>query len=75
MKDFLTGVIGKKVDIVCLGGVAVRGEVVSLSGDILQMKDDHDCECYIAIDKITVVWDAKDHPHRAGFINSIGEKS
>ena len=75
MKEFLQAFVGKKFDVVCMGGVAVRGEIVSVEAGILQLKDDEEKVCYVAIDKITVVWETKDHTSRAGFINGSSGKS
>jgi len=32
------------------------------------LRDDEGKQCYVAIDKITVVWEARDDDHRAGFV-------
>ena len=74
MKAFLNGFVGKKIDVVCAGGVAVRGEVVSVAEDILTLKDDENV-CYVAIEKITVVWETKDKSSRTGFITRFNSKS
>ncbi|HZH33937.1 MAG TPA: MM0924 family protein [Pyrinomonadaceae bacterium] len=75
MKTFLSGFVGKKVDVVCAGGVAVRGEIVSIEDEVLELKDDEDRVCYVSIDKVTVVWETKDHSQRAGFISGFTPKS
>lgn len=74
MKAFLNGFVGKKIDVVCTGGVAVRGEVVGVAEDILTLKDDENV-CYVAIEKITVVWETKDKSSRTGFITGFHNKS
>ena len=74
MRDFLNTLSGKKIDVVCSGGVAVRGEVVSVTEDILTLKDDEEKVCYIAIDKVTVVWETKDKQPRSGFIGGFAKK-
>ncbi len=75
MRAFLNGFVGKKLDVVCAGGVAVRGEVVSLAEDILTLKDDEEKVCYVVIDKITVVWEADEKSHRRGFVSGFAGKS
>ncbi len=75
MRAFLNGFVGKKLDVVCAGGVAVRGEVVSLAEDILTLKDDEEKVCYVVIDKITVVWEADEKSHRRGFVSVFAGKS
>lgn len=75
MKAFLNGFVGKKIDVVCTGGVAVRGEVVSIAEDILTLKDDEEKVCFVAIDKITVVWETKDKKDRKGSIGGFANRS
>lgn len=76
MKAFLNSFVNKKIDVVCTGGVAVRGEVVSIAEDILTLKDDEEKVCYVAIDKITVVWETKDKTQRTkGFVGGFTAKS
>lgn len=74
MKQFLSGFIGKKVDVVCTGGVAVRGQIESIETDVLVLKDEEDKVCYVAIDKITVVWETKDKSQRTGFIGGFSNR-
>jgi len=68
MEDFLSKLIGKKIDVFCGGGSSLRGEVLKVERGVLQLRDDNDKSCYVAIDKIVVVWEAKDDEHRAGFL-------
>ena len=67
MQDQLAQLIGNKVDIVCVGAAAVRGELIKVENGVAHLKDDHQV-CYIAIDKIALVWEARDHESRAGFV-------
>jgi len=69
MEELLRGLIGKKIDVVCVGGSNIRGEVIKINGGVLQLKD-ADQHCYIAVDKITVIWETSDDAHRAGFVPS-----
>jgi hypothetical protein len=46
----------------------LRGEVSKVEGGVLHLKDE-DGVCYVAIDKITVVWETREHDHRAGFVS------
>jgi len=67
MENILAEMIGRKIDVLCSGGSSIRGEVVSVTGGILQLKgDDH--VCFVAIDKISVVWEVTDSLSRAGFV-------
>ncbi|HET6890731.1 MAG TPA: MM0924 family protein [Pyrinomonadaceae bacterium] len=71
MQEFLSKLIGKKIDLYCGGSASIRGEVIKVEGGVLQLKDCDDKMCFVAIDKITVVWDAPDEEHRAGFVSKL----
>ena len=68
MKEFLSKMIGRRVDIFCGGASSLRGEIVKVEEAVLHLKDSDGKMCYVAIDKIVVVWDARDEEHRAGFV-------
>lgn len=68
MEDFLSKLIGKKIDVYCGGSSSLRGEVLKVGKGVLQLRDADGKSCYVAVDKIVVVWDAKDDDHRAGFV-------
>lgn len=70
MQTLLSKMIGKKVDVYCGGASSLRGEVVKVEEGVLQMKDSDEKTCFVAIDKIIVVWEARDDDHRAGFVSS-----
>ena len=70
MQNLLSSMIGKKVDVLCSGASSLRGEVVKVEEGVLQLKDSEGKTCYVAIDKILVVWEARDEEHRAGFVPS-----
>jgi hypothetical protein len=69
MQEFLSRMIGRKIDIFCGGASSLRGEVIKVEGGVLQLKDDEQEICYVAIDKIAVVWEAREDEHRAGFVS------
>lgn len=46
----------------------MRGDVLKVESGVLHLKDTEGKSCYVAIDKIVVVWDARDDEHRAGFM-------
>jgi hypothetical protein len=60
--------IGRKVDVFCGGSSSLRGEIIKVEDGVLHLKDSDQKLCYVAIDKIVVVWEAKDDEHRAGFV-------
>jgi uncharacterized protein DUF6897 len=68
MEDFLSRLIGKKLDIYCGGASSLRGDVLKVESGVLHLRDDDGKHCYIAVDKIVVVWEARDDDHRAGFM-------
>lgn len=67
MEDFLTQLMGKKVDILCGTGAAVRGEIVNVKGGILFLRDEEKV-AYVAVDKVAVVWEVKEQEVRTGFV-------
>ena len=71
MQEFLSKMIGRKVDIFCGGASSLRGEIVKVDNGVLHLKDSDHKLCYVAIEKIVVVWEARDDEHRAGFVPPI----
>jgi hypothetical protein len=69
MNEFLSRMIGRKIDIFCGGASSLRGEVLKVEAGVLHLKDDDELTCYVAVDKIAVVWEARDPEHRAGFVS------
>lgn len=70
MQQLLARMIGKKIDVYCGGASSLRGEVVKVEEGVLHLKDSDEKICFVAIDKINVVWEARDEEHRAGFVSS-----
>ena len=70
METLLASMLGKKIDVYCGGASSLRGEVLKVEAGVLHLKDYADKTCYVAIDKIMVVWEARDEEHRAGFVAS-----
>ena len=70
MEQLLSKMIGKKVDVYCGGASSLRGEVVKVEEGVLELKDGDGKTCFVAIDKIMVLWEARDDDHRAGFVSS-----
>lgn len=68
MEDFLSRLTGRKLDIYCGGGSSLRGDVLKVEMGVLHLRDDNGKNCYIAVDKIVAVWEARDDEHRAGFV-------
>ena len=74
MEDFLSRFIGKRIDVYCGGASSVRGEVLKVETCVLHLRDDDGKKCYVAVDKIVVVWEARDDNHAAGFVPSPNTK-
>jgi hypothetical protein len=71
MEEFLASLIGRKIDIFCGGASSLRGDVVKVNSGVLHLKDDEGHLCYVAIDKIAVIWEARDEANRAGFVSKL----
>ena len=74
MEDFLSRMIGKKMDIYCGGGSSLRGEVLKVEMGVLHLRDADGKYCYVSVDKIVVVWEAREDEHRAGFVPAANTK-
>jgi len=74
VEDFLARFIGKKIDVYCGGSSSLRGEVLKVERDVLHLRDDDGKNCYVAISKIIVVWEARDDDHKAGFVPAPNTK-
>jgi hypothetical protein len=70
MQELLLKMIGRKVDVHCAGATSLRGEVIKVEDGVLHLRDSEQKVCYVAISKISVVWDARDAEHRAGFVSN-----
>jgi hypothetical protein len=70
MQEFLSKMIGRRMDVYCSGAASLRGELVKIEGGVLHMKDEEKQMCYVAIDKIIVVWEVREEESRPGFISS-----
>jgi hypothetical protein len=68
MRDLLSKLIDKEVDVVCTGTSSLRGKIMKIDGEVLHLKDDAGNVCYVAIDKITAVWEKRDQDRHPGFI-------
>ena len=68
MKELLSKLIDKEVDVLCTGTSSLRGKIVKIDGDVLHLKDQDDNVCFVAIDKITAVWEKRDQDRHTGFV-------
>lgn len=74
MTELLANMIGKKIDVYCGGGSSLRGEVMKVERGVLHLKDSEQRLTFVNIEKIHVVWEARDDEHRAGFVPGTYEK-
>ncbi len=69
MQDLLARMLGKRLDVYCGGASSLRGEVLKVEGGVLHLRDEDEQVCYVAIERIIVVWEARaEDEHRAGFV-------
>lgn len=71
MRELLTKMIGKQLDVYCGGASSLRGKAVKVEGGVLHLKDDHIKQtCYVAVDHIIVFWEVRDDQQaRPGFVS------
>lgn len=70
MQEFLSGMIGRRLDIYCTGAASLRGEILKVDGGVLHIRDDDGQLSYVAIDKIVAVWEVREDEPRPGFISA-----
>jgi hypothetical protein len=71
MQEFLSRMIGRRIDISCGSASSLRGEVVKVEAGVLHLRDEDGHLGYVAIDKIAVVWEVRESEHRAGFVSGV----
>ena len=67
MEEFLKTLMGKKVDVSCGANASFRGDVIDVKNGILFLREDEKVG-YVAIDKIAVICEVKEHLARPGFV-------
>jgi hypothetical protein len=68
MEELLRQLLGKKIDVTCGTNAAFRGDVVDVKTGVLYLRDEDGEVAYVAIDKIAVIYECKEHQPRPGFI-------
>jgi hypothetical protein len=68
MEEFLKQLMGKKIDISCGAASTVRGDVMDVKNGILYLRDEHERVAYVAIERVAIVWEVKEHQTRPGFV-------
>jgi signal peptidase I len=68
MEEFLTQMMGKRIDVSCGTTAVVRGDVVAVKDGVLYLRDENERVAYVAVEKVAVVWEVKEHLSRPGFV-------
>jgi hypothetical protein len=68
MEEFLTQLMGKRIDISCGSTAVVRGDVIAVKEGVLYLRDEEERVAYVAIEKVAIVWEVKEHLTRPGFV-------
>jgi len=68
MEQLLSKLMGREIDVVCSGASSLRGECVKVEDGVLHLKDEDGEVCYVAIDRIAIVWEKKERDRQSGFI-------
>ncbi len=68
MEEFLKTLMGKRIDVSCGLSVSFRGDVIDVKSGILFLRDDDEKVAYVAIDKIAIICEVKEHLSRPGFV-------
>lgn len=68
MEELLTQLMGKEVDISCGSSATFRGEIVDVKSGVLYLRDEEERVAYMAIEKVAIVWEVKQHTNRPGFM-------
>jgi len=69
MEELLNSLLGKKIDVTCGTNATFRGDVVDVKTNVLYLRDEDERVAYVAIDKIAVIYEVKEHNARPGFVN------
>jgi ribosome maturation factor RimP len=72
MEELLKQFVGKEIDVAFGTNYVVRGEVREVRDGMVYLEDEDKRSVYIAIDKISVVWEVKAAHSRPGFVISPG---
>lgn len=68
MEEFLKTLMGKKLDVSCGANASFRGDVIDVKNGVLFLRDDDDKVAYVAVDKIAIICEVKEHQSRPGFV-------
>jgi hypothetical protein len=68
MEELLKHLMGKKIDVSCGSNATFRGDVVDVKDGVLYLRDETERVAYVAIDRVAVIYEVKEHTSRPGFV-------
>ncbi|MGI8883641.1 MAG: MM0924 family protein [Pyrinomonadaceae bacterium] len=68
METLLTQLMGKKIDVNCGANATFRGDVVDVKDGVLYLRDETERVAYVAVEKIALIYEVKEHISRPGFV-------
>jgi hypothetical protein len=68
MEELFKKFVGRHVDIAFGANSVVRGEVTEVRDGIAFLTDEDQRSAFVALDKISVVWEVKEAHSRPGFV-------
>lgn len=68
MRELLTKMVGKKVDLYCGGTSSLRGKLVKVDDGVAHLVDEDDQMFYVALERIVALSESRSGEQRAGFV-------
>jgi hypothetical protein len=68
MRELLTKMVGKKLDLFCGGTSSLRGKLVKVDEGVVHLVDDDDQMFYVALERIIAFSESRSGEQRAGFV-------
>jgi hypothetical protein len=74
MRELLSKMVGKKIDLFCGGTSSLRGKLVKVDEGVAHLVDEDDQMFYVALERIIVVSESRTGDQRAGFTVGFSSK-
>lgn len=68
MRELLTKMVGKKIDLFCGGTSSLRGKLVKVEDGVAHLVDEDDQMFYVALERIIALSESRSGEQRAGFV-------
>lgn len=68
MRELLTKMVGKKIDLYCGGTSSLRGKLVKVDEGVAHLVDEDDQMFYVALERIVALSESRSGEQRAGFV-------